>query len=117
MSKQTCIIDVGTGFTKMGLACNALPQYMIPSYIGSKDTGMTGSVVKKQGIEDLDFAIGDECLNNSKAYPPQRFMAHGIVQDWDLMEKFYEQCYYKYLRVNPEDYYVMLVCIFLCYFI
>ena len=116
MSYPTCIIDVGTGFTKMGLAVNAIPQYMIPSYIGSRNQATTTTITKKQGIEELDFLIGDECLNSSKAYPPERFMNHGIVSNWDLMEKFYEQCYYKYLRINPEEYNVILVCIICCFY-
>lgn len=104
----TAIIDVGTGFTKMGLATNANPQYCIPSYIGTRAANMVGAAQKKQGIDELDFLIGDECLSSSKAYPPERFMSHGIVTNWDLMEKFYEQCFYKYLRINPEEYNVIL---------
>lgn len=33
---------------------------------------------------------------------------HGIVEDWDLMEKFMEQCIFKYLRAEPEDHYFLL---------
>ncbi|KAI4792926.1 hypothetical protein KUCAC02_033047, partial [Chaenocephalus aceratus] len=28
---------------------------------------------------------------------------HGVVEDWDLMEKFMEQIIFKYLRAEPED--------------
>lgn len=35
-------------------------------------------------------------------------MRHGIVEDWDLMEKFMEQCIFKYLRAEPEDHYFLL---------
>jgi actin-related protein 3 len=33
---------------------------------------------------------------------------HGMVEDWDLMEKFMEQCIFKYLRAEPEDHYFLL---------
>nr|KAF6336069.1 actin related protein 3 [Myotis myotis] len=33
---------------------------------------------------------------------------HGIVEDWDLMEKFMEQVIFKYLRAEPEDHYFLL---------
>lgn len=33
---------------------------------------------------------------------------HGIVEDWDLMEKFMEQTIFKYLRAEPEDHYFLL---------
>ena len=35
-------------------------------------------------------------------------MRLGIVEDWDLMEKFMEQCIFKYLRAEPEDHYFLL---------
>lgn len=33
---------------------------------------------------------------------------HGLVEDWDLMEKFLQQCIFKYLRSEPEDHYFLL---------
>lgn len=30
------------------------------------------------------------------------------MEDWDLMEKFMEQCIFKYLRAEPEDHYFLL---------
>uniref|UniRef100_A0A8C0NM09 Actin related protein 3 n=1 Tax=Canis lupus familiaris TaxID=9615 RepID=A0A8C0NM09_CANLF len=33
---------------------------------------------------------------------------HGIVEDWDLMERFMEQVIFKYLRAEPEDHYFLL---------
>lgn len=30
------------------------------------------------------------------------------MEDWDLMEKFFEQCIFKYLRAEPEDHYFLL---------
>ncbi|CAF4057745.1 unnamed protein product [Rotaria magnacalcarata] len=33
---------------------------------------------------------------------------HGIVEDWDLMEKYWEHCLFKYLRCDPEDHHFLL---------
>ncbi|KAK1794971.1 hypothetical protein P4O66_009905, partial [Electrophorus voltai] len=33
---------------------------------------------------------------------------HGIIEDWDLMEKFMEQVIFKYLRAEPEDHFLMM---------
>ncbi|KAF7988382.1 hypothetical protein HCN44_000955 [Aphidius gifuensis] len=33
---------------------------------------------------------------------------HGIVEDWDLMERFYQQCIFKYLKAEPEDHHFLL---------
>ena len=35
-------------------------------------------------------------------------MRHGLVEDWDLMERFLEQCVFKYLRAEPEDHHFLL---------
>jgi actin-related protein len=53
-------------------------------------------------------------------HPPERWLTcirtaveqpikHGLVENWDLMERFWEQCFFKYLRAEPEDHYCMLV--------
>ncbi|GMR53093.1 hypothetical protein PMAYCL1PPCAC_23288, partial [Pristionchus mayeri] len=110
-----CVIDNGTGYTKLGYAANSEPQFIIPSAIAVKEKGASshssalrgGSTVGK--IDDLDFFIGDEAFaptaaNYSVKYP----IRHGIVEDWDLMERFWEQCIFKYLRAEPEDHYFLL---------
>ena len=30
------------------------------------------------------------------------------MEDWDLMERFWEQCIFKYLRAEPEDHFFLL---------
>lgn len=37
---------------------------------------------------------------------------HGMVEDWDLMEKFMEQIIFKYLRAEPEDHSFLMVGLF-----
>lgn len=32
-----------------------------------------------------------------------------MIDNWDLMERFWEQSIFKYLRAEPEDHYVLLV--------
>ena len=34
---------------------------------------------------------------------------HGQIENWDHMERFWEQCIFKNLRAEPEDHYVLLV--------
>eukprot|EP00045_Choanoeca_perplexa_P003568 m.31971 g.31971 ORF g.31971 m.31971 type:complete len:413 (-) comp12114_c0_seq1:1249-2487(-) len=99
-----CVVDVGTGYTKMGFAGNEEPSYIEPSAIAVKERiGGTS----KDGIEDLDFYIGDSAMNAS-GYSTKYPVRHGIVEDWDLMEKFMEQVIFKYLRAEPEDHYFLL---------
>lgn len=55
----------------------------------------------------MDFFIGDEALE-ATGYSVKYPIRHGIVEDWDLMERFWEQSIFKYLRAEPEDHYFLL---------
>ncbi|KAK3603176.1 hypothetical protein CHS0354_043009 [Potamilus streckersoni] len=104
------IIDNGTGYTKMGYAGNSEPQFIIPSCIAIKESASVGDQSIRRlgkGVEDLDFYIGDEALT-ATSYSVKWPIRHGIVEDWDLMERFMEQAIFKYLRAEPEDHYFLL---------
>lgn len=104
------VIDNGTGYTKMGYAGNSEPQFIIPSTIAVKETAKIGDQATRRlakGVEDLDFYIGDEALD-ATSYAVKWPIRHGMVEDWDLMERFWEQAIFKYLRCEPEDHYFLL---------
>jgi len=105
-----CVIDVGTGYSKLGYAGNKEPQFIIPSAIAVKESAKVGDAVTRRlarGVEDLDFFIGDEAMD-ATGYAVKYPVRHGMVEDWDLMEKFMEQCIFKYLRAEPEDHHFLL---------
>lgn len=92
-------------YTKMGYAGNNDPAFIIPTTIATKEA--TKSV--KRGIDDLDYFIGDEAMNNAKTYALSYPVRHGQVESWDLMEKFHQACIFQYLRCEPEDHCFLLV--------
>ncbi|KAI3629584.1 hypothetical protein MIR68_012406 [Amoeboaphelidium protococcarum] len=109
------VMDNGTGYTKLGYAGNNDPQFIIPSAIAVKESGggaqasaagKTGNV--KKGIEDLDFYIGDEAFANQKTYSLQYPIRHGQIENWDWMERYWEQSIFKYMRCEPEDHAFLL---------
>lgn len=124
------IIDNGTGFTKAGWAGNSDPSFVFPTAIATRSlaggsttsssrpsvpskpgglgSGGGSNIASKRGIDDLDFFIGDEAIANSKTYQVEQPIKHGLVENWDLMERFWEQCFFKYLRAEPEEHYTML---------
>ncbi|XP_055248337.1 actin-related protein 3C isoform X2 [Gorilla gorilla gorilla] len=61
-----------------------------------------------RGVDDLDFFIGDEAIDKP-TYATKWPIRHGIIEDWDLMERFMEQVVFKYLRAEPEDHYFLMV--------
>ncbi|KAG8760470.1 Arp2/3 complex subunit, actin nucleation center [Serendipita sp. 396] len=67
-----------------------------------------GNLASKRGIEDLDFYIGDEAIANAKTYGLHYPIRHGLIDNWDHMERYWEQCIFKYLRAEPEDHYFLL---------
>ena len=51
---------------------------------------MPGSKSVAGKIADLDFFIGDEALSPAAAnYFVKYPIRHGLVEDWDLMERFW----------------------------
>jgi actin-related protein 3 len=99
------VIDNGTGYTKMGFAGNPEPHYIIPTAIA---TGEGGSGSKKDPVDDLDFYIGYEAQQRAGSYSLNYPIAHGLIDNWDNMEKLWQRCLFKYLKCEPQDHYVML---------
>jgi len=100
------VIDNGTGYTKMGYAGNYEPNYIIPSIIScASDKKVTN---KDTEISDLDFFIGEEATIKRNAYNLDYPIRHGIVENWDNMEKYWQRCIYQYLSCDPEDHFFLL---------
>ena len=52
--------------------------------------------------------VGPHATSGPTSSSPKYPVRHGLVEDWDLMEKFLEHCIFKYLRAEPEDHYFLL---------
>lgn len=98
----------GTGFTKLGFAGNDSPSFVFPTAIATRDS--SGKKSARRGTEDLDFFIGDEALSagNGEGYSVNSPIRHGQIENWDHMERFWENSIFKYLRCEPEDHHFLL---------
>lgn len=103
--KPTCVIDNGTGYTKMGYAGNYEPNFIVPSIISCK-TQMQDRA--QTSIPDLDFYIGAEAAVKRANYAVDYPIRHGIVDNWDNMEKYWQRCIYQYLNADPEEHFMLL---------
>jgi actin-related protein 3 len=58
----------------------------------------------------LDFHIGDAAIAQAKnpSYAVSYPIQSGQISDWDLMERYWEQSIFQYLRAEPEDHYFLL---------
>jgi actin-related protein 3 len=81
----------------------------VPSKPSFLNTSASSNVASKRGVEDLDFFIGDEAIANAKTYALSYPIRHGQIENWDHMERFWEQSIFKYLRCEPEDHHFLLV--------
>lgn len=57
---------------------------------------------------DLDFHVGDAAFANSTTHQVNYPIRHGLIDNWDNMERMWERCMFEYLRCEPEDHYVLL---------
>jgi len=110
MDKAPVVIDNGTGFTKMGYAGNVTPNFIIPTLIANplSDSGTRGTVRNSEGLGDLDFFIGDEAQARASSYQINYPIKHGLIENWDNMEKMWQRCIFKYLKCEPEEHFFML---------
>lgn len=123
-SRPAVVIDNGTGYTKMGFAGNVEPCFITPTAVAVNDsfadqTRATAGAAKGNWLAqhsagvmaDLDFFIGEEAITRSRsssAYSLSYPIRNGQVENWDTMEKFWQQCIFNYLRCDPEDHYFLL---------
>nr|BAN38591.1 actin, putative [Entamoeba histolytica] len=100
------VLDNGTGYTKIGYAGNTEPSYLIPSLIAVDSKADLNTATKS--TEDFDFYIGQEAENAPKSYTKTFPLKHGQIENWTLMEMYWEQAIFKYLRCDPQDHYFLL---------
>ena len=97
------IIDNGSGWCKAGFAGDNEPRAVFPCIVARpRHHGVKLEVGQK------DPYVGDDAdgLRNALAiwYP----IEHGIVTNWDDMERIWGYTFYEKLRVHPEEHPVLL---------
>ena len=102
-TKTHIIIDNGTGYCKAGLSGEEGPRAVFPACVGYPKYG-TGMIVgdKKEYYVGADAEAKRGILKLN--YP----IEHGVVNNWDDMEKIWGHIFTNELRVAPEEHNVML---------
>jgi actin-related protein 3 len=77
----------------MGYAGNVEPQYIVPTVVASQASKGVEGV--RDGLDDLDFFIGDEAMSHSTTHQINYPIRHGLVENWDHMERLWQRCLFK----------------------
>lgn len=95
---SAAVIDNGSGFCKAGLAGEDAPKSVFPSVVGKPK--MQGLLV---GTDQREAYVGDEAIYKRGVLNLYHPIEHGLVTNWDDMEKIWHHCYFTELLIPPEE--------------
>ncbi|CAF1135017.1 unnamed protein product [Adineta steineri] len=97
------VLDNGSGMVKAGFGGEDAPRAVFPAVVGRPRYNVVMS-----GMNQKDSFVGDEALAKKGILSIQYPIEHGIVTNWNDMEKIWHHTFYNELRVAPEEHPVLI---------
>jgi actin len=97
------VSDNGSGMVKAGFSGDDAPRTVFPSIIGYPRVGQA-----MVGGSQRECYVGDDAQAKRGVLTIKYPIEHGIVTNWEDMEKIWSHTFYNELHVNPEDHRVLL---------
>jgi len=97
------VCDNGSGNIKAGFAHDDAPRAVFPSMVGRPRH--TGVMV---GMGQKDAYVGTEAQNRRGILKIEYPLDHGVVTNWDDMEKIWHHTFYNELHVAPQEHPILL---------
>lgn len=97
------VIDNGSGLCKAGFSGEEAPRYVFPCIVGRPK--VEGTMI---GAEKKEVFVGEEAQTKRGILILKYPIDHGIINNWDDMEKIWHHTFYDELKVSPAERNVML---------
>lgn len=92
------VVDNGSGVLKAGYAGEDAPRFILPAVVGRPRIPQVVS-----GTDARDVLVGEEAQSRRGVLSLRYPIHHGVVVDWDDMERIWHHMFDNELRVAPEE--------------
>ena len=97
------VIDNGSGSCKAGFAGDDAPRSVLSTIVGRPK--MPGIMI---GHDYKEVYVGDEAQQKRGVLRLESPIDHGIIKNWEDMEKVWHHTIFNELKVSPEEHPVLM---------